>query len=190
MNETNRSLAALRSDLESLYRHAIRAVDPGAALERELNRNPAPATEPVHVLAVGKAAEAMATTAVQWLHRHGQEPVSGLVVSPTPIRPPHTRMPVVVGNHPEPGGDSFAAAQAVGDFVRGVEAGHSVLLLLSGGTTSLMAGPVPGVSTVDLVSLFALVGRAGLDIHAMNAIRKRFVRWGAGRLARDLAPAR
>jgi hydroxypyruvate reductase len=31
---------------------------------------------------------------------------------------------------------------------------------------------------------------AGLDIGAMNAVRKRFLRWGAGRLAVALAPAR
>jgi glycerate-2-kinase len=30
----------------------------------------------------------------------------------------------------------------------------------------------------------------GLDIRAMNAVRKRFTRWGAGRLALALAPAR
>lgn len=131
----------------------------------------------------------MATTAVDWLHRHGQEPASGLVVSATPMPAPDERIQVAVGNHPEPGHDSWAAAEAVDNFVRGVDPSHTVLLLLSGGATSLMAGPVPGVSPVDLASLFALVGRAGFDIHAMNAVRKRFVRWGAGRLARDLAPS-
>jgi hydroxypyruvate reductase len=32
--------------------------------------------------------------------------------------------------------------------------------------------------------------RSGLDIKAMNLVRKRFTRWGAGRLARSLAHAR
>ena len=42
----------------------------------------------------------------------------------------------------------------------------------------------------DLVQLFELLLGSGLDIGAMNAVRKRFTRWGAGRLALALAPAR
>ena len=42
----------------------------------------------------------------------------------------------------------------------------------------------------DLTRLYALLLGSGLDITAMNRIRKRFSRWGAGRLALALAPAR
>ena len=38
--------------------------------------------------------------------------------------------------------------------------------------------------------LYRLLLGSGLDITAMNRIRKRFSRWGGGRLARALAPAR
>src|SRR5262249_44786669 len=41
----------------------------------------------------------------------------------------------------------------------------------------------------DLVALYELLLGSGLDIAAMNAVRKRFIRWGAGRLALALAPA-
>ncbi len=190
VTENNRILATLRSDLEMLYHEAIRAADAGAALERALVRTDHLPPNSIHVLAVGKAAEAMATTAIQWLDRHGREPVSGLMVTPANVSAPHERLRVVAGNHPRPGTESFAAAQAVGEFAAGVEPGDTAWLLLSGGASSLMAGPVPGVSTNDLASLFELVGAAGLDIHTMNAVRKRFLRWGAGRLSRAIAPAR
>jgi glycerate-2-kinase len=62
-------------------------------------------------------------------------------------------------------------------------------LLLSGGASSLLAAPVDGMAPNDLTALYALLLGSGLDIAAMNRIRKRFSRWGGGRLARALAPA-
>jgi glycerate-2-kinase len=41
----------------------------------------------------------------------------------------------------------------------------------------------------DLSQLYEQLLGSGLDIRAMNIIRKRFTRWGAGRLALALAPA-
>ena len=63
-------------------------------------------------------------------------------------------------------------------------------MLLSGGATSLLAAPVEGVTPGELTALYRLLLGSGLDITAMNRIRKRFSRWGGGRLARALAPAR
>jgi hydroxypyruvate reductase len=62
-------------------------------------------------------------------------------------------------------------------------------VLLSGGATSLLGAPVEGVTPEELTALYSLLLGSGLDITAMNRIRKRFSRWGAGRLAAALAPA-
>jgi hydroxypyruvate reductase len=64
-----------------------------------------------------------------------------------------------------------------------------VWVLLSGGTTSLIGAPQPGIAPLDLKALYAQLLRSGLDIKAMNRVRKRFTRWSAGRLARSLAHA-
>jgi hydroxypyruvate reductase len=64
------------------------------------------------------------------------------------------------------------------------------IVLLSGGATSLIAAPLRGMSESDIGHLFELLLGSGLDIIAMNTVRKRFTRWGAGRLALALAPAR
>ncbi|HEX2179918.1 MAG TPA: MOFRL family protein, partial [Actinomycetota bacterium] len=58
-----------------------------------------------------------------------------------------------------------------------------------GGATSLAAGPVPGIPAADLHRLYRLLLSSGLDIARMNTVRKRFSRWGAGRLAAALHPA-
>jgi hydroxypyruvate reductase len=71
-----------------------------------------------------------------------------------------------------------------------VEAGDEVWVLLSGGTTSLVGAPEPGMAPLELTALYRLLLGSGLDITAMNRIRKRFTRWGGGKLARALVPAR
>jgi hydroxypyruvate reductase len=65
-----------------------------------------------------------------------------------------------------------------------------VWVLLSGGTTSLVGAPEPGLTTGELSAIYGLLLGSGLEITAMNRIRKRFSRWGGGKLARALAPAR
>jgi glycerate 2-kinase len=98
----------------------------------------------------------------------------------------------VVGDHPVPGPRSAAAAAAIGEIAARVRADDYVIVLVSGGGTSLAAAPAPDVAGFgqdDLAELYAAVLASGADIVAMNAVRKRFARWSGGRLATALAPA-
>jgi glycerate-2-kinase len=63
-------------------------------------------------------------------------------------------------------------------------------VLLSGGASSLIGAPLKGLSEADYVKLCEMLVSSGLDISKLNAVRKRFSMWGAGRLALALAPAR
>lgn len=132
----------------------------------------------------------MTSAAFAELDRSPMVVAGGVCVAAEPSASVHAAIATVVGEHPIPGRRSFAAADAVATAVSGVHADDLVLVLLSGGATSLLAAPLAGVSERDLTQLFDLLHRAGLDIHAMNVVRKRFTRWGAGRLAVALAPAR
>jgi hydroxypyruvate reductase len=145
---------------------------------------------PRWILALGKAAFPMARAAVETLTSWGQEPAGGVIVGPASEAPPHRGLGVVRGDHPEPGPGSLAAAEAVGDATTRIAAGDEVWVLLSGGASSLLAAPVPGLTPDELTALYRLLLGSGLDITAMNRIRKRFSRWGGGRLAAALAPAR
>jgi len=150
----------------------------------------APALQrPPWILALGKAAAPMAEAATAVLRERGLELAGGLVVPPEADPSPHPALPVVPGNHPEPGRDSLAAAEALGQVAARIGDGDEVWVLLSGGTTSLIGAPEAGLSSYDLTALYALLLGSGLDIAAMNQIRKRFSRWGGGKLARALAPA-
>jgi glycerate-2-kinase len=132
----------------------------------------------------------MALTAVQTLASWGLEPAGGLVVAPAAHPAPHLEIRVVAGDHPEPGPGSLAAAEALGEVARRVGEQDEVWVLLSGGASSLLAAPVSGLAPAELTALYRLLLGSGLDITAMNRIRKRFSRWGGGRLAAALAPAR
>ena len=176
-----------RQLLDHLYTVATAAVDPGPALARRLRE--VPLERPVWVIALGKAALPMARAAVQVLTDRHAAPAGGLIVAPTPGEAPHPALPVVPGDHPEPGPGSLRAAAQLERAAAAVAPGDEVWVLLSGGTSSLVGAPDHGVDADDLALLYKLLLGSGLDIAAMNRIRKRFSRWGGGKLARALAPA-
>jgi glycerate 2-kinase len=111
------------------------------------------------------------------------------VVGPAPGRSPHPALIYVQGDHPEPGAGSIAAAEALGKTAGRIGSRDEVWVLLSGGTTSLIGAPEPGLLPGELATIYSLLLGSGLDITEMNRIRKRFSRWGGGKLARALAPA-
>jgi hydroxypyruvate reductase len=131
----------------------------------------------------------MAETAVEVLDRWGARPAGGVVVGPAQAQSPHRSMKYIQGDHPEPGAGSLRAAEMLGKTAARVAENDLAWVLLSGGTSSLIAAPEAGLSPDDLSSLYRLLLGSGLDIAAMNQIRKRFSRWGGGKLARALAGA-
>jgi hydroxypyruvate reductase len=131
----------------------------------------------------------MGSTAVEVLRGQGRKPAGGLIVAPEDSPTPDARLTLCVGDHPEPGARSLAAATALAETASQVRADDEIWVLLSGGTTSLIGAPEAGLTPADLRRLYTLLLGSGLDISAMNQIRKRFSRWGAGKLARALHPA-
>jgi hydroxypyruvate reductase len=142
----------------------------------------------------------MTAGALDALAEHGRTVTSGVVVAshlPTPselgrIRVLPAEIEVRVGDHPVPGPASAEAAEAIENAVRRVEPGDLVLVLLSGGTTALTAAPLPrfaqqvgdiGRAQAHIANFAQTLLDSGLAIHEMNALRRRVLRWGAGRLA-------
>lgn len=181
--------ADARALLVDLYWAAVNAAAPGPAMHAALAAHPPAPGRAIHILALGKAAEPMASAAVEHLASLGRMPQSGLLVVPESSPSPHPALRVVVGDHPQPGAGSLAAAGALAEVIRAVRPEDEVWVLLSGGTTSLIGAPIEGIAAADLTELYRLLLGSGLDITAMNRIRKRFARWAAGRLAAALAPA-
>jgi glycerate-2-kinase len=179
---TGRTLAT------ELYTAAVRGAAAGPVTTRAVSELPLDGKQRVWVFAIGKAAPVMATAAISFLQRSLHEIAGGIIVAPEAEPSPHPTLIVVPGDHPVPGVRSFTAAQRLGDLCTGLRPNDAIIILLSGGATSLIAAPARGIAEGDLTALFELLLGAGLPISEMNAVRRRFTRWGGGRLALALAP--
>jgi glycerate 2-kinase len=175
--------------LLSLYEAALEGADPAAATARAIDELHIPRDRRIMIFAIGKAAAPMASATVATLLKSLHSIVGGIMVTPDGERPPYPTILSVKGEHPVPGMASLAAAERIGEIAKGRRATDVVIVLVSGGASSLIGAPLPGQQHGDLVALNQTLLASGLDIASMNAVRKRFSRWGGGRLAMALAPA-
>ena len=140
------------------------------------------------VIAIGKAADGMADAALSHLAEQDVPLGGAIAIGDVSGAATDSRITRHTGNHPLPSERSAKAAAALGDFVRVMPGDAHVLVLISGGTSSLIGAPAPGVQLADYRVLCAALLHSGQDIIAINAVRRRFSRWGGGRLALALAP--
>jgi hydroxypyruvate reductase len=178
-----------RNLLKELYEAAVAGAATGPVTERAVEALGIPRDRRVWLLSFGKAAHPMAAAAARSLQRALNQIVGGLIVAPNELKSPYGTITALVGDHPVPGARSFAAAQRIGEFASRMKSGDVALVLVSGGATSLIAAPLRGMSEPDLTKVFEMLLASGLDIAAVNAARRRFSRWGGGRLALAIAPA-
>ena len=165
---------------------AVHAVQPERALRAPL-RESTPSVAPCWIISVGKASHGMARAIVEWLAEHGRGPAGGIIIAADALGPVHPSLRALVGDHPIPSDRSARAANAIAETIERIPPGAEVHIAISGGASALMAGPLPPLSTADVTATFELLLASGLDIQAMNAVRKRVTRWSAGRLALQLA---
>jgi glycerate-2-kinase len=173
-----------------IYDAAIAAAAPDELTARAVDSLSIAREHRVWVFAFGKAALTMATAAVAQLLRSRHTIAGGVIVSSDGGPSPYPTIQSLKGDHPIPGRNSFAAAAKIGEATLGRRGTDVAIVLMSGGATSLIGAPLRGMNEADLTLLYEQLLESGLDIAAMNAVRKRFSRWGAGRLALALAPAR
>ena len=135
---------------------------------------------PLHVLAVGKAAAAMAAAFAGIPH---------LSVVRTLAIGTHTHddLPDDVewmeSSHPYPDARSEAAGLRALALAEGVHSGEAMVILLSGGASALMAAPMEGLTLADKIETTRRMMTAGADIHALNTVRRHLSRVKGGRLA-------
>jgi glycerate-2-kinase len=96
----------------------------------------------------------------------------------------------LAGEHPVPGRGSLAAGREVWRLLGRASAGDHVLLLLSGGASSLVELPAPGLRLPEVIATTRLLLASGASIGETNAVRKHLSRLKGGGLARRAAPAR
>jgi glycerate 2-kinase len=178
-----------RELLTRLFRAGVAAADPRVATRQAVVALPDLITS-VIVISAGKGAHAMASGAVEALAARGVGVAAGLVVAHHDARDSTHGLESVIGDHPVAGERSLAAADRLQVVASRASPAEDAIVLISGGATSLIAAPVDGLSARDLEGTFSALLSSGADITVMNAIRKRLLRFGAGRLALALPSRR
>lgn len=162
----------MRAELEASFRAALQTTDPYA-----LTRTHLPETTPALVLAVGKAAVPMARAAAD-----AYPDTPGLVVTRDGYGGPAGHFTVREAAHPVPDERSQAAAEEALERLSRLGAEDLVLVLVSGGGSSLVCAPW-GIALADKQSVNQALLRSGAPIGDINAVRKHLSRIKGGQLA-------
>ena len=139
------------------------------------------------LVGAGKGAGTMAEAVVSASHRRITR---GCVVVPGGASFSIPNVAVVRGEHPVPGPGSLAATRILLETLSGLDPDDCVLCCLTGGASSLLVSPAPGLTLADLGAVNQALLDCGADIRAMNTVRKHLSRVKGGWLARHAQPAR
>lgn len=183
-----------RADAGAAWIAAIRAVDP-QELVRTLPDHAFTADHAGRVFVVGggKAAAGMAAGVAARLAHLRRAEWSGLVSVPAgcardvpgievrETRPAAINLPTVA---------VVEATEAMLALVAGAGARDTVVALVSGGGSALLAAPRPGIPLSEKVAVAAFLSAAGAPITAINTVRRAASRVKAGGLARTCRAGR
>ena len=165
----------MRRLLEDSFRAAVAAADPLVILAKHLPQRP---RGRVFVAAAGKAAASMAIA----VEREWGE-VEGIAITRYGHGLPTESIEVVEAGHPVPDEAGHAAAARLLEEVKTLGKDDLLLALLSGGGSSLLSLPGPGVSMAQLKTLTGQLLKSGAEIREMNTVRKHLSAIAGGRLA-------
>ncbi len=187
----------LVQDVRAIFAAAVHGVQADALLDQvdveALTRRSLSEYRRVIVAGIGKASLAMAGVAeARWGERLGTGAVvvpEGYPASLSERLPRPERVDVLEAGHPVPDARSARAGRRLLELASGCSEDDLLLALISGGGTALTATPAEGLSLEDVQAPYRLMLNGGVDIHAMNAVRKHLTRIGGGQLARAAQPA-
>jgi hydroxypyruvate reductase len=171
-----------RQDLLEIFAAALEAVRGDRVVAQALQQ--ARLTGDWHVVAIGKAAAAMWQGAREVL---GGQIRASLVITKhghAEALSPQEGLELIESDHPVPGAASLEAGRRLLDFLKRAPADARFLFLVSGGASSLVEVLPEGMTAGQLAQLNTWLLGSGLDIAAMNAVRKRVSRIKGGGLLR------
>ncbi len=172
-----------RSLLRKMFEAAIAAAQPAQCVPQHL---PVPPRGRLIVIGAGKASAAMARA----LEETWSGELSGVVVTRYGYAVPCRRIEIVEAAHPVPDAAGVAAAQRIHALVQGLDADDTVLCLISGGGSSLLALPLAGLTLADKQDVNRGLLKSGASISEMNCVRRHLSAIKGGRLAAACHPAR
>lgn len=168
--------------LRILFDAAVVAASPAACMPLWLEDRP---RGNVIVVGAGKAAASMALV----LEQQWDAPLSGLVIVPYGHGVNCDHIEVVEAAHPVPDENGVAATHRILDMVSNLSENDTVVCLLSGGGSSLLCAPAPGITLEEKQARTGRLLKSGATIHEINAARREWSAVKGGKLGAACAPA-
>ena len=185
MDKTN---AAARELLESMFQKAVQAAHPASALPPHLPEPPSRGR--LVILAAGKAAGSMTQVAEQRYAELPQNRIAGLGITRHGYGRPTKRIPVIEAGHPVPDKIGVSGTKRVLALADALDANDLALVLLSGGASANWIAPAPGLALEEKQAVTRALLKSGANIGEMNAVRKHLSRIKGGRLTKRAHPAK
>jgi hydroxypyruvate reductase len=179
----DRVLSIIRSRIPDFYRR----ISPESLLQDYLRKNPPPEgyRYPNAILSLGKAAGGLTAG----LSAHFQiPPERTLSVLPHGYPPPPSPFPCVFGSHPVPDSTSFETLIRTKRFLGSLPDKGILLVALSGGSSSILADPVPNVTIGEKALMTQRLIESGAPIEVINALRIHLSTIKGGGLSALIAP--
>jgi glycerate 2-kinase len=147
-----------------------------------------PLARPPRVVAFGKAANRMATVLHEIL---GGKIEAGVSVAPADTQQKLPNFQYFVGGHPFPNASSVEGARASLELISHLTPDDTVIFLVSGGGSAILAQPMdPSITLADLIEFNRALVTSHLPIERINVLRKHVSAVKGGRLAERAYPAR
>jgi len=172
-----------RALLRQMFEAAIASAQPALCLPPHL---PAPPKGRTIVIGAGKASAAMARA----LEDHWPGPLEGLVITRYGYEVPCERIEIAQAAHPVPDEAGLLASRRIAEKVTGLGEDDLVIALISGGGSSLLVAPAPGLTLDDKRAVNAALLASGATISEMNCVRRHLSALKGGRLGALCHPAR
>lgn len=188
---------ALRQDALSIAEAGYAAIDVGEALKRTLhiehgelhiqNARYRLAGRRIFFVGIGKCAQA-AAAAIETLL--GDSLAGGIALDVfSAEKRRFTKIETHLGTHPLPSEVNVRATKRIMEFLSGREASDLVLMLISGGGSTLLCLPEAPMTYADESALFTELTAKGASIQDINTVRRHISRARGGALAAAAYPA-
>lgn len=179
----------LRDDARAIFRAALDAADPRAAIQRAIQRNGKrlrvqnreyALSRRVFVIGFGKAGAAMA----QAVEEIFPDIEHGVVIVKYEHLAPLRKIELCQAGHPLLDENSLRGTQKILDVLKAATPDDLIVCLISGGGSALLELPVAGISLADFRAATDVLLRAGATINELNTVRKHLSQVKGGQLAR------
>ncbi len=179
---------------------ALSSVDPYQSVKRSMRLEmdsvfvdgtpyPLSPESKIHLIAIGKAAELMTLAAMEVL---GDKVYAGVCVPkyPAGLLQAYPQVVTIKGDHPVPGEGSLKAGKSIQELLQGLSPDDLVLVLLSGGGSSLATLPADNIDLQEMKRMTDELLLHGQPIGDINTVRKHLDLLKGGGILRMAQPAK